>query len=69
MLVDMKGDTNHLTAILKSRHLPQGWVEKYAIDPKTIVKEEVGVGVKRQPLQLEHQPRHSVQTSDAALSM
>ena len=68
MLVDMKGDTNHLTAILKSRHLPQGWAEKYAIDPRTIVKEEVDVGSGREPLKLEHAPR-PVQASGAALSL
>jgi hypothetical protein len=39
MLLDIKGDTNHLTAILKSRHFPQGWAEKFKIDPQTIVKE------------------------------
>lgn len=39
MLLEIKGDTNHLTAILNSRHFPQGWAEKYKIDPQTIVKE------------------------------
>jgi hypothetical protein len=39
MLLDIQGDTHHLTAILRSRHFPQGWAEKFKIDPQTIVKE------------------------------
>lgn len=68
MIVDMKGDTNHLTAILKSRHLLEGWVGKYGIDPKTVVKEEAGVALKQEPLQLEHK-RPVAPMSSAAMSL
>lgn len=68
MIVEMKGDTNHLTAILNSRHLLAGWADKHGIDPKTVVKEEAGVALKQDPLQIEHQ-RQANHGSQPSLAM
>jgi hypothetical protein len=59
MLVEVGGDTNHLTAILKSRHFPQGWADKFSVDPQTIVKEEPDFKINAVQIEYQRSNKHN----------